>query len=59
MTTDKQIIESVYDTIMKNTQYKNIDFTIFKNAFIDYNKKEIDLGKYIISIKKKGKNNDR
>ena len=55
MTTDKQIIESVYDTIMKNTQYKNIDFTIFKNAFIDYNKKEIDLGKYIISIKKKGK----
>ena len=51
---DKQIIESIYDTIMKNTQYKNIDFTKFKNAFINYDKKEIDLGKYIISITKKG-----
>ena len=32
---------------MKNTQYKNIDFTKFKNAFIDYDKKEIDLYAFV------------
>ena len=52
---EKKIIESIWDMIMKNTIYKNIDFTKFENAFIDYDKKEIDLGDYVLSIKKKGK----
>ena len=55
MSSEKKIIESIWDIIMKNTIYKNIDFTKFENAFIDYDKKEIDLGDYVLSIKKKGK----
>jgi len=58
MKKELRIIESVWDTIMQNTQYKNIDFTKFKNAEIDYEKKQIDLGNYILTIKQKGKNND-
>jgi len=50
---DVRIIESIWDTIMKNTQYKNIDFTKFENAYIDYEKKQIDLGNYILTINKK------
>ena len=53
---EKKIIESIWDIIMKNTMHKNIDFTKFQNAFIDYDKKEIDLGNYVLSIKKKGTN---
>jgi len=52
---DVRIIESIWDTIMKNTQYKNIDFTKFENAYIDYEKKQIDLGNYILTINKKNK----
>ena len=54
MSSEKQLIESIWDIIMKNTMYKNIDFTKFENAFIDYDKREIDLGNYVLSIKKKG-----
>ncbi len=54
MSSEKQLIESIWDIIMKNTMHKNIDFTKFQNAFIDYDKKEIDLGDYVLSIKKKG-----
>ena len=54
MSSEKQLIESICDIIMKNTIYKNIDFTKFQNAFINYDKKEIDLGNYVLSIKKKG-----
>ncbi len=50
---DVRIIESIWDTIMKNTQYKNIDFTKFENAHIDYEKKHIDLGNYILTINQK------
>ena len=50
---DVKIIESIWDIIMKNTKYKNIDFTKFNNAFIDYDKKQIDLGSYILTINKK------
>jgi hypothetical protein len=56
MSSEKQLIESIWDIIMKNTMHKNIDFTKFQNAFIDYDKKEIDLGNYVLSIKKKGTN---
>tara|TARA_R110002020_G_scaffold29748_1_gene93850 strand:+ start:462 stop:641 length:180 start_codon:yes stop_codon:yes gene_type:complete len=52
---DVRIIESVWDTIMKNIKYKNIDFTKFKDAYIDYNKKQIDLGDYVLTIKHKTK----
>jgi hypothetical protein len=38
---------------MKNTNYKNIDFTKFENAHIDYDKKQIDLGNYILTINQK------
>jgi len=53
MKKDVKIIESVWDAIMQNTQYKNIDFTKFKNAELDYEKKQIDLGNYILTIKQK------
>ena len=56
MNSDNKMIESIWDIIMKNTMHKNIDFTKFQNAFIDYDKKEIDLGNYVLSIKKKGTN---
>ena len=55
MKKDLKIIESVWDAIMQNTQYKNIDFTKFKNAELDYEKKQIDLGNYILTINKKNK----
>ena len=54
MSSDNKMIERIWDIIMKNTIYKNIDFTKFENAFIDYDKREIDLGNYVLSIKKKG-----
>jgi len=47
---DVKIIESVWDIIMKNTEYENIDFTKFKNAHVDYEKKQINLGNYILKI---------
>ena len=50
---DVKIIESIWDIIMKNTKYKNIDFTKFNNAFIDYDKKQIDLGNYTLTINQK------
>jgi hypothetical protein len=50
---DIKIIESIWDIIMKNTKYKNIDFTKFNDAFIDYDKKQIDLGNYILTINQK------
>ena len=50
---DVKIIESIWDIIMKNTKYKNIDFTKFNDAFIDYEKKQIDLGNYILTINQK------
>jgi len=50
---DVKIIESIWDIIMKNTKYKNIDFTKFNDAFIDYDKKQIDLGNYILTINQK------
>jgi len=53
MNKDVRIIESIWDLIMNNTQYKNIDFTKFENAEIDYEKKQIDLGNYILTIKQK------
>ena len=54
---DVKIIESIWDTIMKNTNYKNIDFTKFENAHIDYDKKQIDLGNYILTINQKRSKN--
>ena len=57
---DVKIIESIWDIIMKNTNYKNIDFTKFENAHIDYEKKQIDLGNYILTInQKRSKNENR
>jgi len=50
---DIKIIESIWVIIMKNTKYKNIDFTKFNDAFIDYDKKQIDLGNYILTINQK------
>jgi len=47
---DVKIIESVWDIIMKNTKYENIDFTKFENAYIDYEKKQIHLGNYVLKI---------
>jgi hypothetical protein len=52
--TREKIIEDIYDTIMKNTKYELLDFTKFENSFLDQHYNEIDLGEFVISIRKKG-----
>ena len=51
--TREKIIEDIYDTIMKNTKYELLDFTKFENSFLDQHYNEIDLGEFVISIRKK------
>ena len=59
----KQILTDVYDTLMKNTQYKPQDFTKLKPtkennynpsawAWLDLDKNIIYLGDYILKIEK-------
>ena len=32
---DKNFLDDVYDTLMKNTQYKVRDFTKYKDVYVD------------------------
>ncbi len=61
MSSDKQLILIILVWVVvfgyqyyKDEKKKNDYYTKFQNAFINYDKKEIDLGNYVLSIKKKG-----
>ena len=42
---DKNFLDDIYDTLMKNTQYKVRDFTKYKNVFVDTGNGYIQIGK--------------
>ena len=42
---DKNFLDDVYDTLMKNTQYKVRDFTKYKGVYVDIEKGYIKIGK--------------
>ena len=42
---DKNFLDDVYDTLMKNTQYKDRDFTKYKDVYVDREKGYIKIGK--------------
>ena len=42
---DKNFLDDVYDTLMKNTQYKVRDFTKYKDDYVDIDKGYIKIGK--------------
>ena len=42
---DKNFLDDVYDTLMKNTQYKVTDFTKYKDVYVDREKGYIKIGK--------------
>jgi len=42
---DKNFLDDVYDTLMKNTQYKVRDFTKYKDVYVDIEKGYIKIGK--------------
>ena len=43
--TDKNFLNDVYESLMKNTQYKLRDFTKYKNVYVDSEKGYIKIGK--------------
>ena len=42
---DKNFLDDVYDTLMKNTQYKVRDFTKYKDVYVDREKGYIKISK--------------
>ena len=42
---DKNFLDDVYDTLMKNTQYKVRDFTKYKDVYVDLDNGYIKIGK--------------
>ena len=42
--TDKNFLNDVYDSLMKNTQYKTRDFTKYKSIYVDTEKGYIKIG---------------
>ena len=42
---DKNFLDDVYDTLMKNTQYRVRDFTKYKDVWIDREQGYIKIGK--------------
>ena len=42
---DMNFLDDIYDTLMKNTQYKVRDFTKYKNVYVDRSKGYIQIGK--------------
>ena len=42
---DKNFLDDVYDTLMKNTQYRVRDFTKYKDVYVDREKGYIKIGK--------------
>ena len=41
---DKNFLNDVFDTLMKNTQYKTRDFTKYKSIYVDTEKGYIKIG---------------
>ena len=41
---DKNFLNDVFDTLMKNTQYKPRDFTKYKSIYVDTEKGYIKIG---------------
>ena len=42
---DKNFLDDVFDTLMKNTQYKVRDFTKYKDVYLDLDNGYIKIGK--------------
>ena len=42
---DKNFLQDVYDTLMKNTQHNVRDFTKYKNVYVNLEKGYIKIGK--------------
>ena len=50
---DKNFLDDIYDTLMKNTQYKVRDFTLFKNVYVDTGNGYIQIGKRRLILEEK------
>jgi hypothetical protein len=48
---DKNFLDDIYDTLMKNTQYKVRDFTKYKNVYVDIGNGYIQIGKRRLILK--------
>mgnify|MGYP004466815143 CR=1 FL=1 len=48
---DKNFLDDVYDTLMRNTQYRVRDFTKYKDVCIDVEKGYIKIGKRKLILK--------
>ena len=48
---DKNFLDDIYDTLMKNTQYKVRDFTKYKNVYVDTGNGYIQIGKRRLILK--------
>ena len=48
---DKNFLDDVYDTLMKNTQYKVRDFTKYKDVYVDLDNGYINIGKRKLILK--------
>ena len=46
-------LDDIYDTLMKNTQYKVRDFTKYKNVYVDRSKGYIQIGKRRLILEEK------
>ena len=50
---DKNFLDDIYDTLMKNTQYKVRDFTLYKNVYVDTGNGYIQIGKRRLILEEK------
>ena len=50
---DKNFLDDIYDTLMKNTQYKVRDFTLYKNVYVDIENGYIQIGKRRLILEEK------
>ena len=50
---DINFLDDIYDTLMKNTQYKVRDFTKYKNVYVDKSKGYIQIGKRRLILEEK------
>jgi hypothetical protein len=48
---DKNFLDDIYDTLMKNTQYKVRDFTKYKDVYVDTGNGYIQIGKRRLILK--------
>tara|TARA_R110001583_G_scaffold55071_1_gene167843 strand:+ start:430 stop:606 length:177 start_codon:yes stop_codon:yes gene_type:complete len=50
---DKNFLDDIYDTLMKNTQCKVRDFTLYKNVYVDTGNGYIQIGKRRLILEEK------